>query len=89
MSKRKYNEQQLNEFLGSLFRAIGRRKGKQAAKMIAKDPEMKKQVARVKKAQEASFKAMKQVLQANGMWDAETERDYIEKYARARKAVEN
>lgn len=84
MSKRKYNEQQLNEFLGSLFRAVGRSKGKKAARMLAKDPEMKKQVARVKKAQDRAFEILKQRLIDRGEWDTATERDLKDKLARDR-----
>ena len=87
MSKRKYNEQQLNEFLGSLFRAVGRSKGKKAARMIAKDPEMKKQVVRVHRAQERAFELLKQRLIDRGEWDAATERDLKDKVRQARAAL--
>ena len=36
------NESVLKEFLGSLFRALGSRKGKQITKKLSQDPEMKK-----------------------------------------------
>ena len=36
------NESVLKEFIGSLFRALGARKGKQIQKQLRKDPEMRK-----------------------------------------------
>ena len=36
------NESVLKEFIGSLFRALGSRKGKQITKKLSQDPEMKK-----------------------------------------------
>jgi len=36
------NESVLKEFLSSLFRALGSRKGKQIKKKLSQDPEMKK-----------------------------------------------
>ena len=35
-------ERVLKEFIGSLFRALGSRKGKQITKKLSQDPEMKK-----------------------------------------------
>ena len=43
MVKYKYkNETILKEFIGKFLRALASRKGKQVAKVLAKDPEMKK-----------------------------------------------
>ena len=36
------NNSVLKEFIGSLFRALGSRKGRQIAKKLKQDPEMKK-----------------------------------------------
>ena len=36
------NESVLKEFISSLFRALGSRKGKQITKKLSQDPEMKK-----------------------------------------------
>ena len=36
------NNSVLKEFIGSLFRALGSRKGKQITKKLSQDPEMKK-----------------------------------------------
>ncbi len=36
------NKSVLKEFIGSLFRALGSRKGRQIAKKLKQDPEMKK-----------------------------------------------
>ena len=50
---RKYtykNESVLKEFISSLFKALGSRKGKQIQKQLRKDPEMRKVMDRVDKA---------------------------------------
>ena len=44
------NESVLKEFIGSLFNALGSRKGKQIQKQLRKDPEMRKVMDRVDKA---------------------------------------
>ena len=44
------NESVLKEFIGSLFKALGSRKGKQIRKQLRKDPEMRKVMDRVDKA---------------------------------------
>ena len=44
------NESVLKEFIGSLLRALGTRKGKQVQKQLRKDPEMRKVMDRVDKA---------------------------------------
>ncbi len=44
------NESVLKEFMRSLFRALGSRKGKQIQKQLRKDPEMRKVMDRVDKA---------------------------------------
>ena len=44
------NESVLKEFISSLFRALGSRKGKQIQKQLRKDPEMRKVMDRVDKA---------------------------------------
>ncbi len=40
-------ERVLKEFIGSLFKALGSRKGKQIRKQLRKDPEMRKVMDRV------------------------------------------
>tara|TARA_R110002020_G_scaffold473890_1_gene703866 strand:+ start:235 stop:483 length:249 start_codon:yes stop_codon:yes gene_type:complete len=44
------NESVLKEFISSLFKALGSRKGKQIQKQLRKDPEMRKVMDRVDKA---------------------------------------
>ena len=44
------NESVLKEFISSLFKALGSRKGKQIQKQFRKDPEMRKVMDRVDKA---------------------------------------
>ena len=76
MSKQRYNEQKLNEFLGSLFRAIGRSQGKKAAKLLAKDPVLKRNVAVARKAQIDTYDYLKQRLKDQGLWDGATKRQW-------------
>ena len=42
-------ERVLKEFIGSLFRALGSRKGRQIAKKLKQDPEMKKLMTKIEK----------------------------------------
>ena len=44
------NESVLKEFISSLFKALGSRKGRQIQKQLRKDPEMRKVMDRVDKA---------------------------------------
>ena len=44
------NESVLKEFISSLFKALGSRKGNQIQKQLRKDPEMRKVMDRVDKA---------------------------------------
>ena len=41
------NESVLKEFISTLFRALGSRKGKKIKKQLAQDPEMKKLLVRI------------------------------------------
>ena len=41
------NKSVLKEFISSLFKALGSRKGKQIQKKLRKDPEMRKVLARI------------------------------------------
>ena len=76
MSKQRYNEQKLNEFLGSLFRAIGRSQGKKAARLLAKDPVLKKNAALARKAQIDTYEYLKKRLKDQDLWDDETKRNW-------------
>ena len=64
------NESVLKEFIGSLFRALGARKGKQIQKQLRKDPEMRKVMDRVAKANKDAEEEMTKKRKKDSEYDA-------------------
>ena len=64
------NESVLKEFLSSLFRALGSRKGKQIQKQLRKDPEMRQVMDRVAKANKDAEEEMTKKRKKDSEYDA-------------------
>ena len=64
------NESVLKEFISSLFKALGSRKGKQIQKQLRKDPEMRKVMDRVDKANRDAEEKMNKRREKDPEYDA-------------------
>ena len=63
-------ERVLKEFIGSLFRALGTRKGKQIQKQLRKDPEMSKVTDRLDQANKDAAEKMTKRRKEDPEYDA-------------------
>ena len=64
------NESVLKEFIGSLFRALGARKGKQIQKQLRKDPEMRKVMDKLDQANKEAEEKMTKRRKKDPEYDA-------------------
>ena len=64
------NESVLKEFIGSLLRALGTRKGKQIQKQLRKDPEMGKVMDRLDQANKDATEKMTKGRKEDPKYDA-------------------
>ena len=64
------NESVLKEFISSLFKALGSRKGRQIQKQLRKDPEMRKVMDRVDKVNRDAEEKMTKRREKDSKYDA-------------------